>query len=218
MNSFLITLPNYDDATGYLFEYSKEIIRFAVSKGKKALQLSKPRLTRRNVESAISKQDVNLILFNGHGDTDTIYGDKINGKEEPLIRAGINHKILGKKLVYARACNAASELGAAIAECRGCFIGYKMPFSFWTDERHSSTPLKDNIAGLFLLPSNALAMALIKGQTAREAYDKFIALSQGNMLKLLKTKDEPGALASAMVLWNNIQGQTICGDESMRWA
>ena len=36
------------------------------------------------------------------------------------------------------------------------------------------------------------------------------------MLKLVKNKEEPGALAAAMVLWNNMEGQEILGDSSMK--
>lgn len=36
------------------------------------------------------------------------------------------------------------------------------------------------------------------------------------MLKLIKRKEEPGALAAAMVLWNNIEGQEILGDSKIK--
>jgi len=56
---------------------------------------------------------------------------------------------------------------------------------------------------------------LLKGNCTQEAFDKSQSMSKKNILKLLRHKKEPRAMASIMLLWNNIQGQDILGDKDM---
>lgn len=213
----LLTRPNYDDATSYLFYYSKRIIDFAEEKNIKVLDLTRPRLTGKNFSNLISKQDPMLVIFNAHGDERRIYGDKIEGKEEILIEEDKNHSILNKRIIYARACWAAASLGKVCCKQGGCFIGYRLPFSFWTDKSWISNPLNDNVAKLFLEPSNSLIISLLKGNTTGEAFNRFIDISKKNILNLLKKKEEPGAMASIELLWNNMDGQEIFGQKEIRF-
>ena len=37
-----------------------------------------------------------------------------------------------------------------------------------------------------------------------------------NILHLLAKQDEPGAMASAMLIWNNMTAQEVLGNEQMR--
>ena len=212
----LITTPNYDNATSYLFHYAKEIINFAVDRGIFIVQLARPRLRRNQVEEIIIKQNPLLLLFNAHGDSRTIYGDKIGEDEEFLIKEGKNHQLLKGKLTYARACWAAASLGKTCTEKEGCFIGYKKPFSFWIDKKWSANPLKDKTAKLFLSPSNTIIFSLLKGRTAEESVNNSFNQSKKNILQLLKKEKEPGAMASATVLWSNIESQVILGNKKMK--
>ncbi len=213
----IITLPNYDDATSYFYCYAEELVKFAEDNGIPISQFKRPRLRRNNVETSIIKRQPQLLLFNAHGDEQTIYGDKIGTETEYLIREGQNHQLLQGKLTYARACSAAASLGRASTQEGGCFIGYNQPFSFWIDTSRSTTPLKDKIAQLFLQPSNELALALLRGKSARESADIFNNLSKKNILQLFGKKDEPGALASAMLLWNNMMAQEVIGNQEMKF-
>ena len=213
----LVTRPNYDDATTYLFYYAKKIIDFAEGKNTKVLDLIRPRLTKQNFSDLISKKDPLLVFFNGHGDEKRVYGDKIEEDEEILIEEDRNHTLLTKRIVYARACCAAASLGKACTGNGGCFIGYKTPFSFWIDERWSAKPLNDNTAKLFLEPSNLIVISLLKGNSAQEAFDKSLNMSKKNILRLLRIKEEPGAMASIMLLWSNIEGQDILGDKDIKF-
>lgn len=213
----LVTRPNYDDATSYLFYYAKKIIDYAREKNTKVLDLIRPRLTKQNFLDLISKQDPQLVFFNAHGDEKKIYGDKLREDEEVLIEEDRNHTLLNKRITYARACYAAASLGKACTRKGGCFIGYKTPFSFWIDERWSAKPLNDNTAKLFLEPSNLIVVSLLKGNSAQEAFDKSTNMSKKNILRLLRIKGEPGAMASIMLLWSNIEGQDILGDKDIRF-
>ena len=214
----IITMPNYDDATAYLYCYAEELLKFAEENRISIIQLKRPRLRRSDLQTSILKQKPQLILFNAHGDEMTIYGDKIGNKTEYLVREGENHHLLEGKLTYARACSAAASLGRACTRKSGCFIGYNQPFSFWTDTSRTTTPLKDKVAQLFLQPSNELAMALLRGKNASEAANLFINLSKKNLLQLLSKKEEPGAMASVMILWNNIAAQEVIGNKEMSYS
>ncbi len=212
----IITMPKYDDATSYLYCYSEELVKFAENNGISISQLKRPRLKRDNLEVSITKQNPRLLLFNAHGDERTIYGDRTGTETEYLIREDKNHKLLEGRLTYARACSAATALGRAATKRSGCFIGYNQPFSFWIDSSRSSTPLKDKTARLFLQPSNELAIALLRGKTARESVNTFNNQTKKNILYLLSKKEEPGALASINLLWNNMTFQEILGNGEMK--
>lgn len=212
----IITMPNYDDATAYLYCYAEELVKFADGKNIIISQLKRPRLRRNILEESIKKQNPQLLLFNAHGDETTIYGDKLGREAEYLIREKENHQLLQGRLTYARACSTAASLGRKCTQKSGCFIGYNQPFSFWTDTSRTTTPLKDKIAQLFLEPSNELAISLLRGKSARQAADIFINLSKKNILHLLGKQDEPGAMASAMLLWNNMMAQEVLGNEEMK--
>ena len=217
MKTILITRPNYDDATSYLFPYANLIINTAIKSSTKTIDLKRPRLTTKNFTSLMTKQNPSLVFFNAHGSEKCIFGDKIDEKEEILVEENKNHSILSNKIVYARACWAAASLGKACTKNRGCFIGYKTPFSFWSNEKWSTKPLNDNTARLFLEPSNFIVESLLKGNSAKESVDKSVNMMKKNILRLLKIKKEPGAMASVMTLWNNISGQEILGDKEMRF-
>ncbi|MCK5234173.1 MAG: hypothetical protein KAJ91_05120 [Candidatus Aenigmarchaeota archaeon] len=178
------------------------------------IDLKRPRLTRKNFENIIKNRAMPLIFFNAHGDAKTIYGDKTGIAEEVLVKEGVNHRILDSKIVYARACWAAASLGKS---CKGgCFMGYNIPFSFWLNEKWSAKPANDSTAKMFFEPSNLVVSSLLKGNTAEDAVNNSANLTKKTILKLLRTKDEPGATASAMLLWNNMQGTAIVGNKEMR--
>ena len=87
-----------------------------------------------------------MVFFNAHGSERAICGDKIMGCEEILVEEGKNHDLLVNRIVYARACWAARSLGrACVVDAKGCFIGYKTPFSFWIDDAWSAKPLNGEL-------------------------------------------------------------------------
>lgn len=215
--TILITNPDYDKTTSYTFTYARELIEFAKNNGINVTSFSKPKLTKDNITKFIKKMNPGLCIFNGHGDDLTIYGDKINDVEEPLIEQGINGDLLSNRMTYARTCSAASSLGKECIKNGGCFIGYSIPFQFAIDRKWSANPSKDKIARIFLEPSNLLAIALLKGNTAKDAVEKSNLESKQNIIRLLHKKDEPGSLLYIKLLWSNMLGIEILGDENMRY-
>lgn len=214
--TILFTRPCYDNSTTYLFYYASLLIREAEERAFSVLDLKRPRLTRENFSKMIEKSSPTIVFFNAHGTETAIYGDKIEGEEEILVEEDVNHKLLNSRLVYARACWAAASLGNKACLNNGCFVGYNIPFSFWSDDRWSSKPLNDNTARLFLEPSNLIVSSLLKGNTLEEAVKKSNEMSKKNILKLLKEKEELGALASMILLWSNMQGLQVLGNKTMR--
>lgn len=213
--TMLVTRPCYDDATGYSSYYAGLIIKDAEEKGIDVLDLVRPRLNRQIFSELVKSKSPSFIFFNAHGSERIVYGDKKGDKEEILIEEGKNHKLLDSKIVYARTCWSAVSLGKACKD--GCFIGYNLPFKFWIDERWSAKPSNDRTAMLFFEPSNLIASSLLKGNTAEEAAGKSLILSKKIILRLLREKDEPGATASIMLLWNNMEGLDVTGNRNMRF-
>ena len=168
MNKCLITRPDHDKVTSYLFQWTKDIlksnsmnIRFFNLEGKDA--------NREKVESYLKKQDPRLVLFNGHGSYNSICGFK----NEILIEMGENDGLLKEKIIYALSCSSARKLGlSAVEKGAEAFIGYKNPFILYTNSDSEATPLKDDIAASFLNPSNRVSFSLLKGNTAQEASNK----------------------------------------------
>ena len=213
--TILITNPNYDLTTSYLFHYTKEVIDFAKGRGFDVIYLIRPRLNREVFSNFIFKKNPLFLLLNGHGNDAVIFGDKIDGVEESLVEEGVNHYLLEGRLVYARSCWSACSLGKECTKKSGCFIGYEVPFQFWVNENLSATPLKDETAKLFLEPSNILAKSLIKGNTAKQAVEISKQIYKKHMLHLLNNKEELGTMRFIRSLWNNMEGLVILGDKEM---
>ena len=104
---FFLTRPDHDDTVFYLYEWSKDLIEKAESKGFKVLDCEKEKANRKHVEKMITSQQPELLLFNGHGSSTTIFGYK----NEPVIEEGVNDNLLKDKIIYARSCSTAASLG-----------------------------------------------------------------------------------------------------------
>jgi len=215
MKKMLVTRPKYDEATSYSYYYAGIVIKEAGDKCIRVIDLRGRRLRRAVFEQIIGKESPSFLFFNAHGDEKTIYGDKIDGDEEFLVKEGENQGLLDCRLVYSRTCWSAASLGKT---CKGgCFIGHCVPFSFWLDEKWSTNPNNDNVARQFFEPSNLIVSSLLKGNTAEEAVDKSKNLAKKTIMRLLNEKEEPGAMASVRLLWNNMEGTEIHGNRHMKF-
>ncbi len=192
------------------------MIEYAEKKDINVLDLANPRLTKKNFKDIVSEKHPTVIFFNAHGDSNRIYGDKIDDVEEILVEENVNHELLSNRIVYARACYAGASLGASCTKSGGCFIGYRSPFTFWIDGTWFAKPLKDETAKLFLEPSNLIVISLLKGNSVKEAVEKSVNMTKKNIMKLMTDQKEPGSLVSIMALWSNLEGQVVLGDDSMK--
>lgn len=210
-DGLLITCPEHDDATAYLTYFSKEIINEATKKSIKTKKIGDKNLNIKDFSSLLNELGYRLVVLNGHGSSDCIFGYKQN----IIIQLGKNDHLLKEKLVYARSCNAGEELGQ---ECmkntkEGCFIGYTLPFIFYMDSRWTTKPSNDWVARLFLVPSNSVPISIIKGHPAIEAHNKAKQEMLKTMNKLMEDKgQEEETLLYLEALWNNYAGQVIFGN------
>lgn len=209
----LVTRPKYDDSTEYLASYASLVLKEAKRLNVKKKDFEAEKANPDEVSKFISKLSPKLLFLNGHGDSECLKGHK----GEILFSVSKNLDLLKDRIIYARACHAGLSFGEKVVENNeGCFIGYKNPFSFWIDGARSATPLKDNIAKLFLFPSNEIINSLLKGKTTQEAHQISKKMMVESMKKILdmNQKRELGAMGWLGILWNNYEGQVLHGNES----
>jgi hypothetical protein len=180
----LITRPNHDITTNYLFYWSIVLITTAERKKIPVTDLQKKRANIKEFTSVIKKTKPELVVLNGHGDSSTITGYD----NEPLVKAGRNHDLLKGTTVYARSCQSAKQLGSTAVNT-GCkaFIGYDDDFVFVTEDDKVTQPLKDKTAELFLNPSNQVVISLLKGHTAAEANQRSKKIFKRTIQKLMSS-------------------------------
>ncbi len=207
----IITLPRYDDVTEYISQFSKYIIDEAKNRGILIKELKDKEVTKVHLDKILNGIRYKMVIFNGHGSESCIFGHK----GEKIMECNSNEKLLSGRIIYARSCDAASKLGKSIIEHdkTGSFIGYELPFVFYHNPQWEANPLKDNVARIFLEPSNAIPISIIKGNEAGYAHHNGRKLFLKNMRKSLLTKSVE-ALSFAEALWTNYIGQVIYGNEA----
>lgn len=208
--AILITRPNHDLITTYLFHWSGIVIKEAQRRGIKVLDLRGKKANNKAFSSYIMKHEPILVFFNGHGNTNTITGYD----NESLIDAYKNEKLLVEKIVYARSCDAANNLGKlCINNGTVAFIGYEKKFAIGYTPSKTSTPLHDPVAKLFIEPSNLIPVSLLKGNTTEDAYRKSQEASLHNFRFMLSTRATAAQKDAAPYLWFNRKYQVLLGDQ-----
>jgi hypothetical protein len=182
----LITRPNYDLATSYLYAWSSKIFTEAETHGFEVLKLEREEVTSSKFQGIISKKNPNLVFLNGHGDEKTVFGQ--DGVK--LLTAGVNEKLLAEKITYAVSCSSAKVLGpnSTGAGALG-YIGYDAEFSFLIDTNYTSRPLQDKLAQVFLGHSTILLYQLLKGNTIEVAYKKAKAELKSKLIEFASTEN-----------------------------
>lgn len=212
MTKCLITRPNHDKVTSYLFHWSNEIIDSDYPEQVYFLDLKGKEANRNKVESYLKKQNPRVVLFNGHGSDSIICGFK----DEILIDKK-NEELLKGKIVYSLSCSSANGLGvSATKKGADAFIGYKNSFMIYTDAEREATPLKDSIAAAFLNPSNRVSISLLKGNTAKEASDKSKEESKKEIKKFFVSNAFEGSERIAVALLWNMNNQVVLGNEEAK--
>ena len=195
MKKLVITRPNYEKTTYYLFHWSKKILQEAQDKKVTTLDLAENRATKKDLETALFKVKPELVVFNGHGSANFITGQN----NEVLIQVGENEHLLKGKIVYALSCKTAQNLGPASISV-GCksYIGYSEDFTFWFK---SPRPLDDPWAHYFLNPSNSIPIGLLKGHTTQEVIEKAKSMFLKNIQNLIAVKSADSFLIPDL-LWD----------------
>jgi Zn-dependent peptidase ImmA (M78 family) len=68
MKKLLVTLPDHDDATFYIFHWSKPILEEAERRGVKVLKLEGEKANRKTFFDFLNSHNPSFLILNGHGD------------------------------------------------------------------------------------------------------------------------------------------------------
>jgi len=199
-HNLLITRPNFDVTTRYLFVWAKKIIGLAEKKCGKIFDLNKQRANRKEFESVMRKHEPGLVFLNGHGDERTVAGQD----NEALIRAGENEEILKAKIVYALSCSSGKILGpCSVKAGADAYIGYNEDFYFLYDNDKQTRPEQDKTAEIFLEPASQVMVSLLKNHSPQEAHansKKSFARQTRKLLTSSSTSLESSAIK--YLIWN----------------
>lgn len=178
VKQFLITRPQYDKETSYLYSFSKAIVQIVKeNKDIHLNELENTKVNRKNVESALLTKNLTLVFFNGHGDHETVFGHK----DQPILDKN-NIRLTKDKIIYALACDSLVTLGPlSVKEGAKAYIGYKDKFMWIGDPTKSAVPDKDKNSAPFRRVCHNLIDNLIKGisvektiKKTKEEYKKLI--------------------------------------------
>jgi len=210
--SILITRPNYDVTTNYLFYWTQPVISFSEKRNILAYDLYGPKTTRANLESYTAKRNPKIIFLNGHGSSNAITGQD---DEEIIACSDKNISKYKNCIFYARSCQSANKLGVSLVNNGAtAFIGYRADFIFFRNSDYATKPRMDPIAKYFLEPSNLVMTVLLKGNTTKVADKRSKQSMKKNFLKLLTSNSSMDGREMAPYLWSNIKAQVVLGNKS----
>lgn len=213
MAKVLITRPNHDEATNYLYFWTSLVIKTITKKNITVYDLSSKKATQKNFVGYL-KHNPDFVFFNGHGATNLITGYK----NEVLVDTNNVFLLSKTKIIYARACQAGKILGQCLINAgTKTFIGYTNNFVFLRIKRFITHPLDDFLAKLFLEPSNLIATTIIKGHSANEANNRSINAMRKNLRFTLSSEAKPEEQAAASYLWSNINCQVLHGNPETKF-
>ena len=181
MKKLLITRPNFDPGTSYLFEWSKEIIKEAEKHGINVIDVNGHKVNQASVLGRLESLKPEFVFLNGHGDEKTYFGhDYAEVINLTTARA------LKQTLTFIRACGCLEQLGnKAVQDGCKAFIGYSQDFLSPISDQYCATPLRDPIAEPVKRVSNEIMHTLLKGKTPPEAVDASRRLTQQYINKIM---------------------------------
>jgi len=198
--SLLVTRPNHDRTTDYLFFWSQLVINEAKKRNFQVLDLKSKKANKKDFESYLKKNKPSMVFFNGHGSEGSIMGHD----NQPLIVSGKDFKLLSGTIIYCRSCKTGKKLGReCVAGGTLAFIGYKRNFGFYRLEGVRGGPIRDKLAKFFLEPSNSIVVSLIKGNTVEESFRKSQKMMTRNLKDIVSTEASHEEKRLAFLLWSN---------------
>lgn len=213
MSGLLITRPNHDLPTNYLFYFSEEIISQAKKNRIAVADLKKNRANKKELVRIVKKIKPEIIVFNGHGNEEIISGYN----NEVLIKINRDEELLKRSIIYAVSCRSAKKLGpSCIKSGTLTYLGYTEDFIFLYDENVVTRPKNDKIASFFLKPSNQVAISLLKKNTAGQSSLRSKELFRKTIRRLL-TSEAAGKEKEALpyLLWD-LNHQVCLGDSKAK--
>lgn len=206
--SFLVTRPNHDETTNYLFYWSVSVVKAARKRGFSVYDLAGNKANKKQFDSFLKSKKPTLLFLNGHGNATTITGQNL----EPLLEVG-RKSTVAETIIYARSCDAAIILGKElIKEGAKSFIGYNQKFIFGYTPSKITRPLTDGLAKFFLEPSNLIVTTMIKGQTMQTAQNRSKKAMLKNIEEMSLFSAPKENKYAVRWLWSNYKSQVLYGD------
>ena len=207
----LVTRPNHDPATDYLYHWSELVIDEAKRKHIPVYDLSGNKATKITFLSYLRSKHPGLLFLNGHGDAQTVTGQNY----EVLLDETVNKEFVTDTIIYARSCDSGKILGSTLIQ-RGvlAFIGYTRKFIVGTTRSKTTKPLEDRLAKLFLEPSNLIPTTILKGHSAGEADRRSKHEMLKNFQKMISSAGSFEERFAARWLWSDIRSQVVIGDQN----
>lgn len=167
-SSFLLTRPNYELTTRYLFAWAEKIVAKAKEQKIFTIDLSGIDANKNKFTKKVKRFNPGFIYLNGHGSANSVTGYD----NEPLLKFADNEKLTKDKVVYALSCQSAKRLGkACVSFGAKTYLGYDEDFIFVFDEEKQNDPVNDKTAEVFLAPSNDLVSSVLDGKTTGGSFD-----------------------------------------------
>lgn len=212
--SLLITRPNDDPLLNALFHWCKPIILEAQRKQFNIFDLKAKYAVKTKFESYVSRNNPNLIFFNGHGSKDSIQGYN----NEVLVDSTNCLQLLKGAIVYVRSCRAGASLGIISTKPGGAiaFIGYSTRFWLILSKSRSTLPMLDPVAKFFLETSNLVPLSLIKGNNVEEAHKKSRSAMLRSYLFMNSSKATSEQRQAAGFLYLNYLFQVVYGKKTAK--
>lgn len=207
----VVTNPSHDIATEYLDAWLGLVHDENGKNGLEVHELKKENVTKEEFEKLVLDKKPHLILFNGHGSHDSIYGFNTN----VLIQCGENVKLLENRIVHSLACESGKTLGPESVKIGSlAFIGFKDEFKFvHLNKSDNAGRLADDVAGFFFKPVYEAIITLIKGGTAEDSFVRSQSMHM-DMLRSLLTSGVPtfNTMIASRV-YHNLINQVQLGDK-----
>jgi len=165
-----------------------KVLSSSPKKGFKVLDLHRERANRKEFESMLKKFSPSFVVLNGHSSHNTVCGHK----NQPLLIANKNERLLKSKIVYAISCSSAKTLGPKSIEAGAIsYTGYDDDFIFAF--------------------SRIFVSSILKGNSVRDSYKKAKEILKNNILKLLSSESQDTALVR--FLWWDMKHFVTHGNE-----
>jgi hypothetical protein len=206
--TLLVTRANSDAATRCLYAWSSLVLSQAQSSRYHVIDLAGRRATNSNLHKTITNFSPSIIFFNGHGTPHLIYG---NGSHQLINCLDLNFR-LSPSIVYARCCLTAQKVGPALIKAgAAAYIGYTQSFIVLSSKRFFQNYLDDQLAKIFLTPTNQIPLLLMKGKSAGTVHSRSRQLMRRQLRQVLKSRVKYHQQVAAF-LWHNIKYQTLLGN------
>jgi hypothetical protein len=209
--SILVTRPNHDPATHYLYHWSEPVIDEAKRKHIPVYDLKGDKATKIIFLSYLRSKHPGLLFLNGHGDAQTVTGQNY----DVVLDETVKKDFVSDTIIYARSCDSGKILGKKLVRNgAAAFIGYERKFLVVSTPSKITKPLKDPLAKLFLEPSNLIPTTILKGHTVGEAHTRAKREMIKNFWKMISSAGSFEERFAARWLWSNIRSQVVIGDQN----